>query len=116
MDSVRAHIIEESEYGVYVWMDTNGKIIMDEEGNVLSVPSKKGDMRKINALRDFAYVVLSANGLPQGGMPQFWSGKRQISQTEWEEQNARLRAGLTPDPFDVSDISEQEKKILRNGR
>lgn len=107
--------IEESEFGVYVWLDTEGKILADEEYRVLSIPAQKGDPQKIMALRNYAYEILKDMGLEPGGRPQFWSGRRQISDSEYEEQMARQQAGLVPDKYDVAALKEQAKYAKQTG-
>ena len=101
--------IEESEFGVYVWADSTGKIIADEEYRPLSVPAKKGDMVKVRALMKVAFEVLQANGLPTGGGPIFWSGRRQVTDSEYEEMQDRMKAGLVPDKYDVAAMKEEAK-------
>lgn len=105
----RIQAIEETEYGLYVWVDTEGKILVDDEFRQLSVPSRKGDAKKILALRNYAHELLKDMGLPVGGRPYFRPGARQISDSEWEEQVARQQAGLVADPYDVAAIKEQAK-------
>jgi hypothetical protein len=114
INNPRAQAIEESEYGLYVWMDTEGKILADDEYRVLSVPSKKGDSTKILALRDYAHALLRDLGKEPGGRPQFWSGRRQISDAEYDEQMMRQQAGLVPDKYDVAALKEQARFARKN--
>lgn len=111
---MKSRIIEESEFGLYVWLDTEGKMLTDDEFRPLSVPSKKGDVVKIMALRDYAHRLLKDMGLEAGGRPQFRSGQRQISDAEYDEQMARQQAGLVPDKYDVAAMKEQARFAKKN--
>lgn len=112
----RIQAIEESEYGVYVWLDSEGKILADEEFRMLSVPAKKGDMTKIMALKRVAFEVMKDYGMEPGGMPHFMSGRRQITDDEYEHQKARHNMGLIPDPYDDAALKEEAELLKKNVR
>ena len=116
INNTRMKAIEETEFGIYVWVDTQGKILADEEYRPLSVPAKKGDATKIMALKRVAHELLKDMGLPEGGRPQFWSGRRQISDSEWEEQMARQQAGLIADKYDFAALKEEAKYAKQHGK
>jgi hypothetical protein len=116
MKNQKIRAIEETEYGVYVWADSEGKILADDEFRPLSVPSKKGDMTKVMALKRVAFELLKDMGLPQGGGPVFWAGRRQISDSEYEEQKMRQDAGLVPDKYDFAAIKEEAKYAKQHGK
>lgn len=109
MNNAKMTAIEESEYGVYFWVDTNGKILADEEYRPLCVNSKKGDMTKVMALKEVAFAVMRENGMEPGGQPRFSSGRRQVTDHEYEEQVDRMNAGLIPDKYDVAALKEEAK-------
>ena len=102
MKSIRRQVVEESKFGLYVWVMPNGLPIGDDDGNFLNIPSEKGDRSKIelleNAVRNYGITE---------GRPMFLAGRRRITDEEYEEQKARQAAGLVPDPYDVSAIREQ---------
>ena len=100
-------VIEESSLGIYVWEMPNGKWIGDDDGNYLSVTSKKGNRSKIDAL---AREVRSY-GIYEGA-PLFLSARRKIDDEEFEEQQQRLRWGLPPDKLDIGIYKDS---FLRNG-
>jgi len=52
-------------------------------------------------------------GIYEGG-PKFLMGKRKINDEEFEEQQTRLKWGLTPDPLDIGEYKDQ-MKALKNG-
>jgi hypothetical protein len=106
MKNVKRTIVEETNMGLYGWM-IDGKLVGDDEGNFLTVPAVKGDVKKINALRDAVYGFLRELGLEPQGKPVFLAGRRQITDEEYEEQVTRQKWGLIPDPLDVPAMQEE---------
>ncbi len=104
----KSQIIEETTLGIYVWEMPDGRWIGDDDGNFLSITSKKGNRSKIDAL---AREVRSY-GIYEGN-PKFLSGRRKIDDEEFEHQNERLKWGLTPDTLDIGVYKDS---MLRNGR
>lgn len=104
----KSQIIEETTLGIYVWEMPDGRWIGDDDGNFISITSKKGNKSRIDALarevRSFGIDV---------GQPKFLSGRRKINDEEFEHQNERLKWGLTPDPLDIGVYKDS---MLRNGR
>lgn len=99
--------VSETNLGIYVWQLPNGDFIMDEEFNVLSITAMRGDISAMAKITDAArYLGFSE------GRPLFAEGYRKISDTEWQEQNARFKLGLTPDPYDIGIWKEN----MRNDR
>lgn len=104
----KSQILEETTLGIYVWEMPDGRWIGDDDGNFLSVTSKKGNRSKMDAL---AREVRSY-GIYEG-QPKFLSGRRKIDDEEFEYQNERLKWGLTPDPMDIGVYKDS---MLRNGQ
>jgi hypothetical protein len=53
VSNVRRKIIEtDVEWGLYVYKKADGKYFTDGEGNVLNIPSMKGDLSEVVKLRD----------------------------------------------------------------
>lgn len=100
---------DETTLGVYVWEMPDGRWIGDEDGNFLSITSKKGNRSRIDALAR----EVRTYGIYEGG-PKFLMGKRKINDEEFEEQQTRLKWGLTPDPLDIGEYKDQ-MKALKNG-
>ncbi len=98
--------IDEVIFGVYVWEMPDGKWVGDDAGHYMLIPSTKGDVNKINALTAAArsYGVIE-------GRPKFLAGRRKVSDTEYEEQMARLQAGMTPDPWDVGEALDAYRRL-----
>lgn len=107
MKNVRRQIVAETDMGLYVWVTDDGKLIVDEEGRQLSIPAKRGSMKAINLLRDYAYGFLGDMGMEKNGRAVFLPGHRQITDDEYEEQVQRQKWGLVPDPYDVPAMEEE---------
>lgn len=116
MRNLRRQVIAETNLGLYVWVTEDGKLIVDEEGRQLSVASERGDVKKINALRDVAYGYLGDLGLAKNGRAVFLPGHRQISDDEYEEQLSRQKFGLIPDPLDVGAMKEELEYESKYGK
>lgn len=97
---------EESTLGIYVWEMPDGRWIGDDDGNFLSVTSKKGNRSNIDALAR----EVSSFGIREGG-PKFLSARRKIDDEEFEHQKQRLDWGLVPDPYDIGNYKDEMKKL-----
>jgi len=103
-------IIDEPNYGVYLWRTEEGGYAGDGDGYML-IHSMKGDLEKIAALAKAAKHY----GCFEGGRPEFRPGVRPVSDEEYQEQLLRLKFGLVPDPLDLEAMKEEEK-LRANGR
>lgn len=106
-------VVQEYSEGLYVWEMPNGQWIGDDAGNYLSVPSTQGDIVKMEALKKAAHGYLRDIGIIPQGKPLFLPGRRQVSDSEYEDQTARAAAGLIPDPFDDAAMIEEAKFARR---
>jgi len=97
---------EESTLGIYVWEMPDGRWIGDDNGNFLSVTSKKGNRSRIDALAREVRTF----GIYEGG-PKFLSARRKIDDEEFEYQKQRLNWGLIPDPMDMGNYKDEMKKM-----
>lgn len=97
---------EETTLGIYVWEMPDGRWIGDDDGNFLSITSKKGNRSKIDALAR----EVGSYGIHEGG-PKFLSGRRKIDDEEFEYQKQRLDWGLVPDPLDIGNYKDEMKKL-----
>lgn len=109
LKTTNKQFVEEQPWGLYVWRCPDGEVLGDDEGNIMNVFCMKGDRKAIAALADAARHY----GFEEG-QPEFWSGKRRISDEELEEQEMRARMGLVPDPLDIGAIRD-EQRGRRNG-
>lgn len=103
-------VIKEVPWGVYIWECPDGNPVVDEEGNFMLVFCEEGNREAIKAITQAA----AGYGFPEG-KPVYWSGKRPISDEEYESQLARQAAGLVPDPLDIGAIREEEMALRKHG-
>jgi hypothetical protein len=89
-------------YGVYIWR-IHGKAVVNEDLEYLQIASKRGDQKKIAALKKFVNEEL---GIFEGE-PCFEEGARPISHEEWEHQMARQADGLVPDEYDLGNLIDE---------
>jgi hypothetical protein len=106
--NIKKEIIEDSILGIYVWEMPDGRWIGDDDGNFLSVTSKKGNRSRIDALAR----EVSSYGIYEG-QPKFLSARRKINDEEFAEQEQRLKWGLVPDPFDIGSYKDEMKSLKR---
>ena len=104
---MKVSVVEESIYGLYVWLTAEGAIVADDEGNYLNIEATKGDERKIQILKETAKNM----GVPDGGKATFMSGYRRISDEEYEYQRQRLEWGLIPDELDIAAFKEEAEQL-----
>lgn len=102
--------VEEVNHGIYVWQMPDNSVVMDEDGNYLSIPSIRGDIRQIQKLKNAAKNY----GLTEG-KPLFFSGHRQVTDEELEEQKSRAELGMVPDPQDLPAMMEYIKEAREMG-
>jgi hypothetical protein len=102
--------VEESDIGLYVWKMPDGRFIGDEDGNFLNVPSRKNDLKQMAVLRS----AVKYYGIEEGE-PVFLAGRRRVSDEEFTEQEERLKAGLTPDPFDIPALMDEIRAKKEHG-
>lgn len=102
--------VEEVPYGMYVWRLPDGEVLGDGDGNIMNVFCMKGDRKAIAAITDAARHY----GFPEG-TPEWWSGKRRITDEELEEQQMRERLGLIPDPLDIGALRDEARSKKAHG-
>ena len=91
----KVKIVEETDYGLYIWEMPDGSIVADDEKNYLNIPARRGDKSKIQALTD----AVRSYGINEG-KAIFLSGHRRVTNEEYEYQKQRLEWGLIPDEMD----------------
>jgi hypothetical protein len=97
--------VDQFEYGVYVAKNHEGKYIIDQEGNHLSISSKKNDTKRMRELAEAARSF----GIDNIQF-EFRSGATKISDEEFEEQLERQRNGQVPDKYDLGVMIDDYKK------
>ena len=101
---------EETSLGIYVWEMPDGRWIGDDEGNFLSITSKKGNKARIDLLA----AAVRSYGIDTG-QPKFLAGRRKIDDEEFEYQQQRLKWGLVPDPLDIGNYKDEMKRLKSGG-
>ncbi|AWN03914.1 hypothetical protein PBI_PEREGRIN_74 [Rhodococcus phage Peregrin] len=74
-------IVSETNYGLYFWKLPNGRYFQDDDNNILNIESKRGDILKMNALREAAIYW----GADPNGKPHFVETTR-ATEGEFQEQ------------------------------
>jgi len=96
--------VDEVPFGVYVWQTPDGEFLGDDEGNFMLIQSQRGNRKRIAQLAEAAKHY----GYPEG-KAVFWSGKRPITDDEYQEQLMREKLGLVPDPLDIGALRDEAR-------
>jgi hypothetical protein len=107
---MKKKIIEEYNWGVYIWKTPEGKVVKNDNGDFLLINSIKNDSSQIEKLRKAA----ESCGV-DGGQAIFLSGHRPVTDEQYEYQRSRLAAGLIPDELDYYAAKEDLEDRKRNG-
>lgn len=98
------------DWGIYIWKKANGKPFTDGNGNVLNIPSHRGDALQIRKLEQ------EAKALGQGdGSYEFYAGMGRISDEEYSEQLDRMKQGLIPNLNDLGAVQAAKDTIAKYG-
>jgi superfamily I DNA/RNA helicase len=97
-------------WGIYVWKKSNGKWFTDGNGNILNIPSMKGDISKLAELRSAA----AHYGEPDGE-PVFFSGLSRVTDEEYSEQVERMKSGLIPNMNDLGAVHAAQQTLRAYG-
>jgi len=111
--NVRRKVIEKDyNWGLYVYKKSNGKWFTDGEGNILNIPSLRGDIGQIAKLKQAAIHY----GDEGDGEAVFVAGLTRISDEEHSEQMDRFKQGLIPSLNDLGAIDAAQKTLKTHGR
>ena len=110
MGKMKVTPVEEVNYGLYLWQMPDESVVMDDEGNYLSISSMRGDIRQIKKIKEAAKHY----GIDEG-KPIFFSGHRQVTEEELQEQKQRAEIGLVPDSRDLPAMMEYVKEMRDSG-
>jgi dihydroorotase-like cyclic amidohydrolase len=103
----KATVIEKMyDWGVYVWEKSNGKWFTDGSGNILNIPSMKGDLSKLAELQKAA----AYHGESEG-KPVFFAGLSRVTDEEYSEQKNRMAEGLLPNMNDLGAVYDAKKTL-----
>jgi len=96
--NVRRQVIEKAyNWGLYVYKKADGRWFTDGEGNVLNIPSMRGDIGQISKLKQAAVYYGDAGD----GEAVFVPGLTRITEEEYTEQLDRMKQGLIPSMNDL---------------
>lgn len=98
------------DWGLYFWRLPDGHLFKDEDGNMLNIPSMRGDLSKIAELRKAA----AHYGQPEGEA-WFYAGIRRATDEQYEEQKQRLKEGLIPNLDDLGAVHAAQQGIKKHG-
>lgn len=113
VQNVRRKVIDKHyDWGLYVYKKSNGKWFTDEDGNVLNIPSMKGDISQISKLKQAAMHY----GDPGDGSAVFVPGLTRISDEEYSEQLDRMKNGLIPSMNDLGAWKAAQDTMNTHGR
>ena len=107
----KATIIDKQyDWGIYVWKKANGKWFTDGNGNILNIPSMKGDLSKLAELKQAAAYY----GEPDGE-PHFFAGLSRTTDEEYSEQKQRMAEGLIPNLNDLGAVHAAQQTLKQYG-
>lgn len=97
-------------WGVYVWKKANGKWFTDGNGNILNIPSNRGDENQIAKLKEAATHYGESDGTHM-----FFAGTARISDEEYSEQIDRMKQGLIPTMNDLGAVIAAKQTLAAYG-
>lgn len=111
--NVRRKVIEKDyDWGLYVYKKASGRWFTDGNGNVLNIPSMRGDISKITELKNAAKHY----GDPGDGTCVFVPGLTRITEEEHSEQVDRMVNGLIPSMNDLGAWYAAQQTLNTYGR
>jgi len=113
VQNVRRKVIDKHyDWGLYVYKKSDGKWFTDGSGNVLNIPSMKGDINQIAKLKNAA-VHYGDDGQ---GQAVFVPGLTRITDEEYTEQMDRMKNGLIPSMNDLGAWHAAQQTLKTHGR
>jgi hypothetical protein len=108
VNNVRRQVIDKMyDWGLYVYKKSDGKWFTDGEGNVLNIPSNKGDLGQIKKLKEAAIHY----GDDGEGQCIFVPGLERVSDEVYAEQVERMNQGLIPNLNDLGAVQAAKKTL-----
>lgn len=113
VSNVRRKVIEKDyNWGLYVYKKSNGKWFTDGQGNVLNIPSLRGDISQIAKLKQAAIHY----GDEGDGQAIFVPGLNRVTDEEYTEQVDRFKQGMIPSLNDLGAIHAAQQTLKTHGR
>ena len=113
VQKARRKVIEKNyDWGLYVYKKASGAWFTDGQGGVLNIPAHKGDLTKIQELKDAAIHY----GDEGDGTIHFVAGLTRISDEEHSEQKQRMIEGLIPSMNDLGAWKAAQDTVDKFGK
>ena len=113
VSNVRKKVIEKNyDWGLYVYKKSSGRWFTDQDGNVLNIPSMRGDIAQIAKLKQAAVYY----GDEGDGEAVFVPGLTRITDEEHSEQLDRMKNGLIPSMNDLGAWKAAQDTLRTHGR
>lgn len=111
MKKPKISVVEENPgWGLYAWRKSDGKLFMDDDHNLLNIPSRYGDITKMEQIRKAAAHYGEAEG-----KPEFIPGVQRTTDEDYAEQVDRMKAGLLPTMNDFGAVADAKKAGRERG-
>ena len=101
MEKTGITVVGESELGLYLWELPDGQYLSDGDGNLLNIPSRLGDISRMQKIAEVAKSLGFADG-----RPTFAPGVRRVTESEHQEQIYRMMNGEVPDEYDMGALRD----------
>lgn len=105
-DKSKVTRVREVNYGVCLWEMPDGSYLGDGDNNFLSLDGLMGDFWVESKMRKAA--IYWAGEEAAMGRPAWMEGARKLTDSEYDDQKARMESGMIPDWED-----EARQVILR---
>lgn len=92
------------DWGVYAWRMPDGKVLGNDQGDMLNIPSMKGDITKQRMLQNYVNHEL---GIFKGE-PYFMEGVMRLTEDEHQDQMQQMLEGKTPD-LDIATLADDAR-------
>lgn len=107
----KATLIDKNvDWGLYFWKLPNGHLFVNEDGDPLNIPARKGDIRALAEIQKAAAYY----GQPEGS-PWFYAGIRRASEETYSEQVDRMKQGLIPNLNDMGAVWDAQQTLKKYG-
>ena len=107
----RVTLVEENPgWGLYAWRKADGKLFMDDDNNLLNIPSRWGDLEKISQITQAAAYY----GEPEG-KPEFIPGLQRATEEGYNEQVERMKVGMLPTMNDFGAVKDAKRAGRERG-
>jgi len=105
MKKPKISVVEENPgWGLYAWRKENGQLFMDDDHNLLNIPSRYGDIAKMEQIRKAAAYY----GEPEG-KPEFIPGVQRTTEEGYSEQVNRMKEGMLPTMNDFGAVTDAKR-------